>query len=173
MTIDDALDRWMDHLKVERNVSPHTLASYARDLGQLLRSVEPTGATVVVSGRDATKSEAAVAELNAQRAGAASAIACDVTVPDQITALVKQTVDTHGARDQWMCVFVYRIDSETEPAASREAMTITEVYLSEVTRADFRRNERGELGTRTATLGKQGLARFRQSWVYKLDSGSP
>src|SRR5437870_7965300 len=82
-------------------------------------------------------------------------------------------VDTHGARDQWMCVFVYTVDIETEPAASREPMTITEVYLSEVTRADFRRNERGELGTRTATLGKQGLARFRQSWVYKLDSGSP
>jgi integrase/recombinase XerD len=51
MTIDDALDRWMDHLKVERNVSPHTLASYARDLGQLLRSiessVEPRGATTL------------------------------------------------------------------------------------------------------------------------------
>ena len=25
-------------------------------------------------------------------------------------------VDTHGAREQWMCVFVYDIDSETEPA---------------------------------------------------------
>lgn len=25
-------------------------------------------------------------------------------------------VDTHGARNQWMCVFVYQIDSQTEPA---------------------------------------------------------
>ncbi len=40
MTLDDALDRWIAHLKVERNMSPHTLASYARDLGQLLRSLE-------------------------------------------------------------------------------------------------------------------------------------
>ena len=24
-------------------------------------------------------------------------------------------VDTHGARKQWMCVFVYRVDNETEP----------------------------------------------------------
>ena len=28
-------------------------------------------------------------------------------------------VDTHGARDQWMCVFVYEVDTETEPARDR------------------------------------------------------
>jgi integrase/recombinase XerD len=39
MTLDEALDRWLDHLKVERNVSPHTLASYSRDLTQLFRSL--------------------------------------------------------------------------------------------------------------------------------------
>ena len=27
-------------------------------------------------------------------------------------------VDTHGARDQWMCVFVYDVDNSTEPARS-------------------------------------------------------
>src|SRR3989304_387991 len=26
-------------------------------------------------------------------------------------------VDTHGARDQWMCVFVYEVHNEKEPAA--------------------------------------------------------
>ena len=26
-------------------------------------------------------------------------------------------VDTHGARDQWMCVFVYDVDNSTEPAS--------------------------------------------------------
>lgn len=76
-------------------------------------------------------------------------------------------VDTHGARDQWMCVFVYRIDAESEPANARQPMTFTEVYLGEVTREDFRKNARGELGTRTATLHKDGVAKLRSSWIYK------
>jgi hypothetical protein len=38
-------------------------------------------------------------------------------------------VDTHGARNQWMCVFVYQIDTQTEPAIDRRAMTFTEIYL--------------------------------------------
>ena len=77
-------------------------------------------------------------------------------------------VDTHGARDQWMCVFVYDVDNETEPAINRSAMKFTEIYLGRVTIADFRKNERGELGTRTATLHKDGIARLRECWVYKL-----
>ena len=28
-------------------------------------------------------------------------------------------VDTHGARDQWMCVFVYGVDNESEPATGQ------------------------------------------------------
>lgn len=77
-------------------------------------------------------------------------------------------VDTHGARDQWMCVFVYSVDNKNEPALSRNPMTITEVYLGQVVRDDFRRNARGELGTRTATLHKEGVAKLRANWVYKL-----
>jgi integrase/recombinase XerD len=34
LTLDDAIDRYLDHLKVERNLSPHSLDSYARDLRQ-------------------------------------------------------------------------------------------------------------------------------------------
>jgi hypothetical protein len=75
-------------------------------------------------------------------------------------------VDTHGAREQWMCVFVYKIDSTTEPAASRGATQFTEVYLAHVSPIDFRRNNRGELGTRTATLHAEGVKRLRESWVY-------
>ena len=41
-------------------------------------------------------------------------------------------VDTHGARDQWLCVFVYRVDTESEPARARQPMTFTEVYLAQV-----------------------------------------
>jgi hypothetical protein len=77
-------------------------------------------------------------------------------------------VDTHGARDQWMCVFVYGVDVETEPARSRAPMTFVEVYLGQVTKADFRRNARGELGTRTATLHADGIKKLRGNWIYKL-----
>lgn len=76
-------------------------------------------------------------------------------------------VDTHGARNQWMCVFVYRVDNETEPAMDRQAMSFTEIYLGQVTVEDFRRNERGELGTRTATLDARGIAKLRQHWIYR------
>jgi hypothetical protein len=76
-------------------------------------------------------------------------------------------VDTHGARDQWMCVFVYAIDTQTEPARERRPMRFTEVYLAHVTVADFRKNARGELGTRTATLHADGVAKLRRGWVYR------
>ena len=77
-------------------------------------------------------------------------------------------VDTHGARDQWMCSFVYRVDSETEPARERLPMTFTEVYLGQVTEADFRNNPRGRLGTRTSTLHKEGMAKLRDNWIYRV-----
>jgi hypothetical protein len=77
-------------------------------------------------------------------------------------------VDTHGARDQWMCVFVYALDNETEPAISRGPMAFTEVYLSKVSVEDFRSNPRGPLGTRTATLDRAGIAKLRTNWVYLL-----
>ena len=76
-------------------------------------------------------------------------------------------VDTHGARDQWMCVFVYTVDDQTEPRSKRRPMVFTEVYLAHVRTDDFRRNTRGELGTRTATLHRDGLRRLREHWVYK------
>lgn len=75
-------------------------------------------------------------------------------------------VDTHGARNQWMCVFVYDIDKTTEPADDRRSTRFTEVYLAEVTVDDFRRNARGELGTRTATLHREGVQKLRRNWVY-------
>lgn len=79
-------------------------------------------------------------------------------------------VDTHGAREQWMCVFVYAIDSLSEPSNERLPMTFREVYLAHVTTDDFRRNARGALGTRTATLHRDGVRKLRDSWIY-LDNG--
>lgn len=75
-------------------------------------------------------------------------------------------VDTHGGREQWMCVFVYEIDNITEPAQDRAATRFTEVYLAQVGLDDFRKNNRGELGTRTATLHREGVAKLRSNWVY-------
>ena len=77
-------------------------------------------------------------------------------------------VDTHGAREQWMCAFVYEVDTETEPARDRRPMSFTEVYLAHVGVDDFRRNPRGELGTRTATLHREGVKKLREHWVYKV-----
>lgn len=78
-------------------------------------------------------------------------------------------VDTHGARDQYMAVFVYGTDHETEPATDRRPMRFVEVYLAQVTVADFRRNPRGELGTRTATLDRLGIRKLRANWIYRDD----
>lgn len=49
-------------------------------------------------------------------------------------------------------------------------MTFTELYLGQVTRDDFRRNARGELGTRTSTLHREGIEKLRKNWLYKLSS---
>jgi len=76
-------------------------------------------------------------------------------------------VDMHGAREQWLCVFVYTVDNKTEPARRRTPMTFTDVYLGYVKRVDFRKNDRGELGTRTATLDRDGIKKFRENWLYR------
>lgn len=77
-------------------------------------------------------------------------------------------VDTHGARDQYMCVFVYQVDNTTEPASDRAPMKFTEVYLGHVSVADFRKNPRGDLGTRTATLDAAGIKKLRANWIYRF-----
>jgi len=46
-------------------------------------------------------------------------------------------------------------------------MSFTEVYLAHVGTDDFRSNPRGELGTRTATLHRDGVRKLRERWVYK------
>lgn len=76
-------------------------------------------------------------------------------------------VDTHGARDQWMCVFVYSVDNDTQPASARGPLTFREVYLAEVVKDDFRLNSRNTAtGTRTATLHRDGVKKLRSNWIY-------
>lgn len=83
------------------------------------------------------------------------------------TRKVGGAVDMHGARDQWLCVFVYSVDNASEPATERRPMRFVEVYIAQVGTSDFRRNPRGELGTRTATLNRDGVGRFRLGWLYR------
>lgn len=89
----------------------------------------------------------------------------------EIKSTVKRgaAVDCHGAREQWFCVFVYEVDTATEPAQDRAPMRFTEVYLAHVLPEDFRRNPRSELGTRTATLHRDGIRKLRRSWIYRDD----
>ena len=88
------------------------------------------------------------------------------------TRKIGGAVDTHGARNQWMAVFVYNIDNKTQPARERKALTFTEIYVAQVSIEDFRRNPRGELGTRTATLHREGILKLRGNWIYK-DPATP
>lgn len=90
----------------------------------------------------------------------------------EIKSTVKRggAVDTHGARKQWMCVFVYEVDTTTEPASARFPMQFIEVYIAQVDESDFRKNARGELGTRTATLHAGGVRKLRENWVYRAAS---
>ena len=99
-----------------------------------------------------------------------SAKAADEGVEIKTTRKAGGAVDTHGGRNQWMCVFVYEIDQVTEPAQERSPMRFTEVYLSHVTVEDFRKNARGELGTRTATLDREGIKKLRANWIYKAET---
>ncbi len=55
-----------------------------------------------------------------------------------------------------------------EPARDRKPMSFTEIYLGHVTVEDFRRNPRGELGTRTATLHRDGIKKLRENWIYRV-----
>lgn len=76
-------------------------------------------------------------------------------------------VDTHGARKQTLCVFVYDIDNDAAKSVyQREPLRFREVYLAAVVEDDFRKNARGDLGTRTATLDRDGLQVLRRGWVY-------
>lgn len=76
-------------------------------------------------------------------------------------------VDTHGARDQWMMVFVWQGDFASEPLTDRVPTKFVEIYCAEVQVSDFRSNSRRtDVGTRTATLDAAGVVKLRRGWVY-------
>lgn len=66
-----------------------------------------------------------------------------------------------------------RLDDFLRPAIMSGVLSdmltaFSEVYLAPVTIDDFRRNARGELGTRTATLHKEGVKKLRENWIYRV-----
>lgn len=65
----------------------------------LARGLARCGACVMLAGRDAAKSEAAVAELRAIGAARAEAVACDVTDEASVNAMVAETVARLGRLD--------------------------------------------------------------------------
>uniref|UniRef100_A0A7C9JEV0 Restriction endonuclease n=1 Tax=Muribaculaceae bacterium Z82 TaxID=2304548 RepID=A0A7C9JEV0_9BACT len=82
-------------------------------------------------------------------------------------------VDMHGARPAWLCTFVYNFDKNpATPLSQRKPLSFSQIFLAKVELGDFRKNERGELGTRTATLSASGLAKYRpEGWLF-LDEES-
>jgi hypothetical protein len=78
-------------------------------------------------------------------------------------------VDMHGARPAWYAIFRYETDHETQPVVNRRPTRFTHIWLAQLDENDFRKNPRGELGTRTATPHRDALKRLRESWVYRDD----
>ena len=147
------LDDMLRPANMSGTISDMLTASFGKHARVLVRNLFPNGhPDLIVQGKYAD---------NAVKSGADG-------VEIKTTRKVGGAVDTHGARDQWMCVFVYEVDNVTEPAIARRPMTFLEVYLGKVVVTDFRKNPRSELGTRTATLDRQGIAKLRQNWVYKV-----
>jgi hypothetical protein len=62
---------------------------------------------------------------------------------------------------------IERNSVSSEHSTNRRPMSFTELYLGHVSIDDFRRNPRGELGTRTATLHKDGIKKLRENWIYR------
>jgi len=154
--VDRGLERLDDMLRpaiMSGVVSDMLVASLAKHSRSLAVNTYPNGhPDLIVKGRYPD---------NSARAGSDG-------VEVKTTRKPGGAVDSHGARDEWMCVFVYDVDSQSEPAVNRAPMTFTEVYLGNVTTAEFRKNPRGELGTRTATLHKDGIEKLRRNWIYRL-----
>ena len=85
----------------------------------------------------------------------------------KVTKKAGGAVDMHGARPAWYCVFRYLADYETEPVLNREPTRFTDVWLAQLNVEHFRKNPRGELGTRTATPDREGVRVLRAGWLYR------
>ncbi|MBI3979766.1 MAG: amidohydrolase family protein [Chloroflexi bacterium] len=61
-------------------------------------------------------------------------------------------VDTRGAREAWLSVFRYEVDSTTQPVINRAPTRIVEILLAKLTRDDYRKNCPGPLEIERLTI---------------------
>lgn len=151
--------------------------------GRSLPRLESMLATAAVSGMLSNMLEAALAKhsrsltVNAYHNGHPDLIPIGKYPKDAVQSggdgvEVKSTikpggaVDFHGGRDQWLAVFVYQLDTTTEPAVDRAPLTFREVYVGHVLATDFTVRNRGPLGTRTSNLNAAAIASLRGKRVY-------
>ena len=85
----------------------------------------------------------------------------------KVTKNKSGAVDMHSDRPAYYCVFHYQADYETEPVVDREPTRFANVWLARLDAADFRKNDRGPRGTRTATPHREGLEKMRKHWLYR------
>lgn len=85
----------------------------------------------------------------------------------KVTKKAGGAVDMHSDRPAWYCVFRYIADYATEPVLDREPTRFTDIWLARLDAKNFRKNERGPRGTRTATPHRQGLEVLRANWLYR------
>lgn len=87
----------------------------------------------------------------------------------KVTKKLSGAVDMHSASPAWYCVFAYKADYDTQPAINREPTRFTRIYLAQLTEQHFRKNARGERGTRTATPHAEGMQVLRNGLLYADD----
>jgi hypothetical protein len=85
----------------------------------------------------------------------------------KVTKNPSGAVDMHSDRPAFYCIFRYEADYESEPVVDREPTRFTDVWLARLDAEDFRKNDRGPRGTRTATTHREGLQKLRERWLYR------
>lgn len=85
-------------LEIEGNAA--LVAASSSGLGKAsAQALADAGANVVINGRDPERAEATADELRANTAGSVAAYAADLTEPEEIEALVEQTIEQFGGLD--------------------------------------------------------------------------
>lgn len=87
----------------------------------------------------------------------------------KVTKKLSGAVDMHSASPAWYCVFTYIADYDTQPIVNREPTRFKNIWLAKLDATHFRKNERGERGTRTATPHKEGVKVLQSGLLYSDD----